>query len=195
MKVSSSMEVVNVKNELVNKEKLVNTKVFVIDKMGKIYANGIINGPLRHRDHLLEIAGYLYPGNEISAHIDEGNCPPDKIGPFNVAYFFSMMGFTVVLNSPSMEGLEKMPKYLCILEANNPSLVQRESLKFCLSYFDGYCTDYATDIVAEFVSQLRTSWNKITFDGSPEINPLEAYESYLEEQSKTNNSNKLSLKK
>lgn len=181
MKVSSSMEVVNFNDENGNREKFINTKVFVIDKMGKVYTNGIIDGPLRHRDYLLEIANFLYPDNEIATHIDEGNVSENKISPFNVAYFFNMMGYTVILNSPSMEGVKNMPKYICILEASSPSEIQRESLRYCLTYFSSYCTDYATGIVAKFISQMHISWNTITFDGIPNVNPFEAYESYLKE--------------
>lgn len=175
------MEVVNFNDEKENRDKFINTKVFVIDKMGKVYANGIIDGPLRHRDYLLEIASFLYPNNEIAAHIDEGNVPENKISPFNVAYFFNMMGYTVILNSPSMEGVKNMPKYICILEASSPSEIQRESLRYCLAYFSSYCTDYATGIVAKFISQMHISWNTITLDGIPNVIPLEAYESYLKE--------------
>ena len=84
------MEVVNFNDENGNREKFINTKVFVIDKRGKVYVNGIIDGPLRHRDYLLEIASFLYPNNEIAAHIDEGNVPENKISPFNVAYLNSI---------------------------------------------------------------------------------------------------------
>ena len=92
-----------------------------------------------------------------------------------------MMGYTVILNSPSMEGVKNMPKYICVLEASSPSEIQRESLRYCLAYFSSYCTDYATGIVAKFISQMHISWNTITFDGIPNVNPLEAYESYLKE--------------
>ena len=78
------MEVVNFNDENGNREKFINTKVFVIDKRGKVYTNGVIDGPLRHRDYLLEIANSLYPDNEIATHIDEGNVSENKISPFNV---------------------------------------------------------------------------------------------------------------
>lgn len=189
------MEVVNVENKQENREKLINTKVLVIDRSGNIYANGIINGPLRHRDYLLEIADFLYPDNKIAEHIDEGIVSQDKISPFNVAYFFNMMGFVVILNSPSMEKVLNMPKYLCIFEGSKPNSLQIESIKYCLSYFTGYCTDFAANISAKLTPNLGKSWNTITFDGHPILNPLEAYVEYLEKEEMESKGLKLSLQK
>ena len=189
------MELINVENKQENREKLINTKVLVIYRNGNIYANGIINGPLRHRNYLLEIANFLYPDNKIVEHIDEGNVSQDKISPFNIAYFFNMMGYAVILNSPSMENVLNMPKYLCVFEGSKPSILQRESIKYCLSYFNGYCTDFAGDISAKLTPNLKKTWNTITFDGHPVLNPLEAYNAYLEKEQKENTGVKLSLQK
>lgn len=189
------MELINVENKQENREKLINTKVLVIDRNGNIYANGIINGPLRHRNYLLEIANFLYPDNKIVEHIDEGNVSQDKISPFNIAYFFNMMGYAVILNSPSMENVLNMPKYLCVFEGSKPSILQRENIKYCLSYFNGYCTDFAGDISAKLTPNLKKTWNTITFDGHPVLNPLEAYNAYLEKEQKENTGVKLSLQK
>ena len=169
------MEVVNLENE----NDFVNTKVFVIDKEGNIYKNGNICCDIRHKVFLLEIAKALYPHNEIAKTLDEGD-----VSPYNTALIFNMLGFTVLLNSPTRnDNLSMgMPSYLMVLENQEPTEAQRESVKYCLSHFEGYCLDFGAKNLLRLEQTTQISWATITPNGIPDINPLEAYEAYLEKE-------------
>lgn len=177
------MEVVN----LDNNNEFVSTKVFVIDKMGNIYKNGDVFKDIRHRVFLLEVANTLYPFNEFSKHLDSKD-----VSPYNIALIFNMLGFTVILNSPTRndEFSTDSPKYLMILENHEATPEQRQSIKYCLAHFEGYCVDFCAKNLLDFNQFSSDAFSTITKSGIPTISPLSAYEKHLEE-AKNNSTRRL----
>lgn len=171
------MEVVNLENE----NNLINTKVFVIDRNGNIYKNGDIFSDIRHKMFLLEIADALYPGNEIAKTLDEGD-----VSPYNTALIFNLLGFTVLLNSPTRKDNSsgKTPSYLMVFENHEVTEPQRQSIKYCLSHFDDYCAEFCAKNLIKMEQNMQVVWDTITPTGIPEISPLDAYEKHLKEQEK-----------
>ena len=127
----------------------------------------------------LEIAKGFFPFNKIAKTLDGGD-----VSPYNTALIFNMLVFTVLLNSTTRnDNLSMgMPSYLMVLENQEPTEVQRESVKYCLSHFEGYCLDFGAKNLLRLEQTMQISWATITPNGIPDVNPLEAYEAYLEEE-------------
>lgn len=146
---------------------ILNTKVFVITPEGYVFRGGRVSEEKKHRTHLLEIAGIIYPNNCIDLEIK------DDDSPLEIGNLLRMLGNVVLLNSPSFYNSGGNSKYLIALAPNYLSEVQEIILRNYLSCFRDYKLDYSTHMLCGLKYLGMDGFNTMDETG---LTPLEAYD-------------------
>ena len=153
---------------------ILNTKVFVITPEGYVFRGGKVSEEKKHRTHLLEIAGKIYPSNCIDLEMK------DDDNPLGVGNILRMLGNVVLLNSPSFYSSGGDSKYLIVLAPDCLSKIQDTILRNYLLCFRDYKLDYSTQMPCVLDYLGMEGFN--TMDNS--LTPLEAYEKNALEKEK-----------